>query len=151
MPLTNAERQKRHRSRLKAAASTGDGLTPEQIADRDAVMSEPLYPMPSARARLQMPRFMGWERYEWSAAPKALVEHFGMRTAWDGWQAEQAAMQVKMQDLHDGVQARAERIVAECGEAASEILRQGGAVALFRAYEADPTLGAKQKRRRAVT
>ncbi len=151
MPLTNAERQKRHRDRLKVAASTVVGLTAEQIADRDAVMSEPLYPVPSAHARLQMPRFMGWERYEWSAGPEALVDHFGMRAAWDGWQAEQAAMEARTQDLHDRVQARADGIVAACGETAGEILRQGGAVALFRAYEADPTLGVKQKRRRAVT
>ncbi len=151
MPLTNAERQKRHRDRLKVAASMVVGLTAEQTADRDAVMSEPLYPVPPAHARLQMPRFMGWERYEWSAAPKALVDHFGMRAAWDGWQAEQAAMEARTQDLHDRVQARADGIVAECGEVANEILRQGGAVALFRAYEADPTLGVRPKRRRAVT
>ena len=151
MPLTNAERQKRHRDRLKVAASTGVGLTSEQIADRDAVMSEPLYPVPSVHARLQMPRFMDWERYEWSAAPKALVDHFGMRAAWDGWQAEQAAMEAKMQDQHESARVRAVQIVAECGEVASEILRQGGAVALFRAYEADPTLGVRPKRRRAVT
>ena len=62
MPLTNAERQRRFRKRLRAGASAAVGLTPEQCADRDAVMAEPLYPVPPVDRRAQMPRQSRAER-----------------------------------------------------------------------------------------
>ena len=90
MPLSNTERQRRWRERRKAhAAQHGTcQLTPEQAADRAAVISEPLFPVPKGDARDQMPTFMGWNRYDWSAAPAPLVEHFGMGKAVAGWKAE---------------------------------------------------------------
>lgn len=73
-------------------------MTPQQIAARDAVMADPLYPVPNlgAPAREQMPRFMGWDRYEWSASPAELAEHFGMRSAWEGWRTEQDAVKAQL-------------------------------------------------------
>jgi hypothetical protein len=98
MALSNAERQRRHRNRLKQAARAGGSLTPQQIAARDAVMAESLYPVPElgTTAREQMPRFMGWDRYEWSTAPAELAEHFGMRAAWEVWRAEQEAVRAQL-------------------------------------------------------
>jgi len=98
MALSNAERQRRHRNRLKQAARAGGSLTPKQIAARDAVISDPLYPVPELGTLgfEQLPRFMGWERYEWSAAPAELAEHFGMRAAWEGWRAEQEAVKAEL-------------------------------------------------------
>ena len=73
-------------------------MTPKQIADREAVMADPLYPVPEfgTPAREQMPRFMGWDRYEWSTVPPELAEHFGMRAAWEGWRAEQEAVKAEL-------------------------------------------------------
>lgn len=100
MALTAAERQKRHRERTKAAlARAAAGLTPEQIADRDAVMADPLWPTPTSNSHPQLPTFMGWSRYDWSAAPEALIDHFGMRAAWEVWRAE-------AQDVSDDEAAR---------------------------------------------
>lgn len=147
MPLTNAERQRRFRTRLKAAASTATGLTREQVAARDAVMAEPLYPVPSQGARAHMVRFMGWERYEWSVAPEPLVDFFGMRSAWEGWKREMQALTKKQDTLFAHRSAEADRIVAECGEPALALLRTGGQSALFRAYRDDPTLRIKKRKR----
>ena len=90
MPLSNAERQRRWRERRKAHAAQHGlcQLTPEQAADRAAVISEPLFPVPKGNARDQLPTFMGWNRYDWLAAPAPLVEHFGMVEAVAGWKAE---------------------------------------------------------------
>ncbi len=151
MPLTNAERQRRFRKRLRAGASAAVGLTPEQCADRDAVMAEPLYPVPPVDRRAQMPRFMGWERYEWAAAPEPLIDHFGMRAAWEGWQAEKGAMKAQEDHVYAYREGEAGRIIAECGDAAIRILSEGGRLALFRAYESDPTLGMNTKTRKRVT
>jgi len=152
MALTNAERQKRHRERVKTALR-GDGakvLTAEQIADRDAVMADPIWPVPTGAAKDQMPRFLGWTRYEWSAAPEPMIDHFGMRDAWEGWQSERAEMQSRLNAINAASTTRAEAIVAEHGDRARVIIREGGQRALFRAYEADPTLGKKQRSRSAA-
>lgn len=154
MPLTNAERQKRHRERLKAAASRGAaGLTLEQIADRNAVMAEPIWPTPTGAAREQMPTFLGWNRYDWSEAPEAMIDHFGMREAWEGWTAEWVAMNAKQAEISERAlkrtAKRAAAIVEEMGDRAREILHAGGHSALIREYERDPTLG--KKRRNSVT
>lgn len=140
MALTNAERQKRHRERLRAAASAASGLTAEQRADRDAIMSEPLYPVPPSHARQQMPCFMGWERYDWSAAPEPLIDHFGKRAAWEGWRSEMDVMRIDQDSISARGKGLAERIIAECGDRAIEILARGGRSALLAAYDADPTL-----------
>jgi len=147
MALTNAERQKRHRERLRAAASAASGLTAEQRADRDAVMSEPLYPVPPPHARQQMPRFMGWERYDWSAAPEPLIDHFGMRAAWEGWRSEMDAIRSDQDRIFAHLEGLAGRIIAECGDRAIEILDRDGRSALIAAYDADPTLGVKRRKR----
>ena len=92
MALSNAERQKRHRERCKQLTREGVGhLTGEQIADRNAVMADPLYPVPAiGPMRDRLPTFMGWNRYDWSVAPEALIDHFEMRSAFEGWRAEHA-------------------------------------------------------------
>ncbi len=147
MPLTNAERQKRFRERLRAGATAASGLTAERCAARDAVMAEPLYPVPPVDRRAQMPRFKGWERYEWSEAPAPLIDHFGMRAAWEGWQAEKGAMKAHQDHVYAYGEGEAGRIIAECGDAAIQILSEGGRMALFRAYGAYPTLGRKKRNR----
>lgn len=179
MVLTNAERQRRFRERhgtLRAtrarpdnvrSAEPQDGaavLTAEQRAARDAVMSEPLYPVPSLRAPdpwgrvgidyeaiKNLPRFMGWERYEWSAAPMELIEYFGMQSARAGWDAENAAIKAESDRVHAERNAYVARIIDECGDAARKILARGGGNSeLTRAYEADPTLGVKPRKRKSV-
>lgn len=147
MALTNAERQARHRARMKAMPSAGSALTPEQIAERDAVAADPIYPVPPRDARAQMPRFMGWERYEWSEAPLPLIEFFGLRVAWEGWQAEKSEMDWKIAEISRAHEERAAKIIAECGDVARQIMNREGTRGLFRRYEADPTLGQKRKRR----
>jgi len=147
MALTNAERQKRHRERLRAAASAASGLTAEQRADRDAVMSEPLYPVPPPHARQQMPRFMGWERYDWSVAPEPLIDYFGMRAAWEGWRSEMDALRTDQDRISARLEGMAGRIIAECGDHAIKILAERGRSALIAAYRADPTLGVKRRKR----
>lgn len=90
MVLSNAERQQRFRDRQKQTAQPGKRLTPEQIAERSSVVTDPLYPIPPVGEEL--PRFMGWTRYEWSEAPVELVDYFDLREAWDSWQAEKEGM-----------------------------------------------------------
>lgn len=112
MPLSNAERQKRYRERRRSNPPSAVALAPEQRADRDAVMSEPIWPVPERSAQDQMPTFMGWSRYDWSAAPMPLIEFFGMREARDGWDAERRAMDDDMARLsraRDGMAARIAR------------------------------------------
>ena len=148
MPLTNAERQKRFRERRRSDPPGVAALSAEERAARDAVMSEPIWPTPTGAARDQMPTFMEWNRYDWSAAPMALINFFGMRAAREGWDAESVAMQAAMDKASKAREGEAERIIAECGPIAREIMREGGRMRLFREYQADPTLG--QKRRKAL-
>ena len=68
---------------MKAHAQDGAVLTPEQIADRDAVMAD--HPPPEGK---RMPTFMGWSRSDWTYAPDPLVDYFGMRAAVDVWRRE---------------------------------------------------------------
>ncbi len=88
MPLSNAERRRRFLARRKATGAVIT-LTPQQIADRAAVASEAIYPVPR---HIDIPRFLGWSRYDWSATPEALVELVGLHDAWRAWQAERVAM-----------------------------------------------------------
>ena len=152
MGLSNAERQRLYRERLKARAagiSLGACLTPEQLADRKAVASEPLYPVPQDKS--QIPTFMGWNHHEWAVAPDALVEHFGLVEAVAGWREEKAELQRQLDEQNRWFEARANAIIEECGERAREIMRgQGGIFGLISAYEKDPTLG-RQPRRKCVT
>ena len=146
MPLTNAERQKRFRERRRADPPGVAALTAEQRADRNAMMSEPLWPVPTGSARDQMPTFMGWNRYDWSVAPAPMTDFFGLRKARDGWDGERDAMQSRMDQISRERQHKADRIVAECGDVARRIMQEGGILRLFQEYEADPTLGRKQRR-----
>ncbi len=96
-----------------------------------------------------MPQFLRWTRYEWSVAPEPLIDHFGMREALEGWKAESAEMQRQLDVISAARTAEADAIVAEHGDRARALLRSGGQVALFRAYETDPTLGKKRQNRTA--
>lgn len=151
MVLSNAERQARYRAHRKAMTISGCGLTPEQIADRDAVMAEPIWPVPKGAQRDQMPRFLGWSRYEWSEAPLPLIEFLGMQPAWEGWRAEKVAMEKAMHETGARLEERANAICAEVGDAAREIRSKHGSIGLISRYEADSTLGQKQRRKRRVT
>ncbi len=152
MALSDADRQRRHRERTKQrlvglAEGYGPNLTPEQVSDRNAVASEPLWPMPQDMARDQMPRFLGWTRYEWSVAPAALVGFFSLNGAWHGWKAEEAEMRRKCMEASARWSEYVARIRAETGRTGEAIRIAKGAPALVRAYEADPTLGGKVKRK----
>ncbi len=116
-------------------------LSIEQIEQRDAVMAEPIWPPIPKERGVKAPKFMGWTAHQWSLAPTELIEHFGMQTAWEAWQAERAAMGDHIERLMQEEIRRKERIVAECGDRARAILCERGLHALFAAYEADPTLG----------
>jgi hypothetical protein len=162
LSLSNAERQKRHRERLKAALARsaipeGSCLTPEQIADRDAVMAEPLYPVPPRDRQNQIPTFMGWNRYEWSAAPEALINHFGMRTAWESWRAEKDEMQAQVSAGHARSVAHFEAVLAGLTPAArerAEDMMKGGSRGIFYVLDEiakDPALGTGRKRKARVT
>jgi len=62
-------------------------------------MADPLYPVPPMGPRRdQIPTFMGWNRYEWSEAPEALIDHFGMRSAFRAWRAEKEKLQARMRE-----------------------------------------------------
>jgi ParB family chromosome partitioning protein len=75
------------RERAEAPRSNG------KMTDRAAVAAEPLWPVPQLADRSEMPRFLGWTRYEWAAAPRELIEHVGLVDAWERWKAEEADMQ----------------------------------------------------------
>lgn len=90
---------------------------------------------------------MGWERYDWSAAPEPLIDHFGKRAAWEGWRSEMDAMRIDQDPISARGEGLAGRIIAECGDRAIEILARGGRSALLAAYDADPTLGVKRRKR----
>ena len=72
--------------RAKSQGLAGVVLTPEQVADRDAVMAD--HQMSEGPARGLIPTFMGWNRSNWTNAPDAIVDHFGMREAVDVWRRE---------------------------------------------------------------
>ena len=150
MALSNAERQKLFRDRRRSA-TPHSGLTPEQISDRDAVMSEPIYPVPPEHLRGQMPRFLGWERYEWAMAPEAMIDFFGMRSAWEGWTAELKSVD-RDRSWIETDRVEGQRILAEVGPAAQKVLNDGGGWrALIAAYRQDPSLGTRRKRQKLVT
>ena len=79
MPLSNADRQRRFCERHPLHAPGAVALTPEQRADRDAVVSEPIWPVPAGTARDQMPTFMGRSRYDRSVAPEPPIDVSGVR------------------------------------------------------------------------
>ena len=93
-----------------------------------------------------MPTFMCRSRYDWSAAPMPLIEFFGMRVARDGWDAERRAMDTEMTRISNENSSKADRIVAECGPVAREIMQEGGTSRLFAMDAADPTLGLKLRK-----
>ena len=134
MVLSNAERQRRFRERQKHRVDSVGGLTAEQIFDRDAVAADPIWPVP--RDRSQIPRFLGWSRYDWSVAPRELVEHVGLVDAWEGWKAETEAMEAEQRRINEATRARAAEIIAECGDKAKEVAAQYGLNRMFRDYEA---------------
>ena len=105
-------------------------------------------PVPQGAAQDQVPTFMGWSRYDWSAAPATLIDFFGMRVARDGWDAERLALDEDMSRMSRERSLEADRIIAECGPIARKIMQAGGTMRLFREYQADPMLG--QKRRKAL-
>lgn len=123
---------------------SGANLTPEQIADRDAVMADPIYPVPEGPARDQMPNFMGWNRYEWSAAPEPLIDYFEMREAFDGWRGEFEALERDMDRLRQAHNAEVDRITAEHGEDTVRKVMglpgERGTFHLLEEYRKDPTL-----------
>lgn len=151
-PAVAPERILERRQRRPAASATpgAAALTAEQTEDRDAVIADPIYPVPALDQRDQMPRFMGWDRYEWAAVPEQLADYFGMRSAWEGWQDEREAIAAEGRDNDAAMRARAARIIAECGTAAERFMEsnRGGLMALFSAYEKDPTLGGKSQKGR---
>ena len=110
MALSNAERQRRFRERLKARACAVDqrcdpdelhslrervalleaelarggvGLSPADLKDRDMIQHDPMFPFPEDRATL--PRFLGWDRLDWAMAPDPIVAHFGLSEAVWWW------------------------------------------------------------------
>jgi len=151
-PAVAPERVLERRPRRPAAPvkSGAAVLTAEQAEDRDAVMADPIYPVPASDQRDQVPRFMGWDRYEWSVVPEQLADYFGMRPAWEGWQHEREVIAAKGRDDNAAMSARAARIIAECGTAAERFMEsnRGGLMALFSAHEKDPTLGSKSQKGR---
>ena len=139
------------RSSKPRPPSAAGGLTPEQDADRRAVMAEPIYPVPEGAAADQMPTFMGWHRYDWSVAPRELVEFFDMQDAYDGWAAEKQAIEDQMDELRREHNAEVDAIVAEHGQEVCERAKCGaGTLRLVREYRKDPTLAKfKTGRRRS--
>jgi hypothetical protein len=93
MALSNAERQARHRQRVRermpeqTEAGSGTGLTPEQIADRGAVIACTALPL-SAGDRTRLPRFLGLDRDEWTRQPEQIAQIVGLGEAWTRWQDE---------------------------------------------------------------
>ena len=45
-------------------------------------------------------KFATGPRYDWSAAPAPLVEHFGMGKAVAGWKAEMEALEARGREAH---------------------------------------------------
>jgi hypothetical protein len=72
--------------KVKSQGLAGVVLTPEQIAERYAVMAD--HSVSEDGARGPMPTFMGWNRSNWTNAPDPIVDHFGMRQAVDVWRRE---------------------------------------------------------------
>jgi len=157
MALSNAERQRRHRERVKAklAAPGVHGaagcLSAEQTADRDAVMDGPIYPVPKDTS--QLPTFMGWNRYDWSYAPEALIDHFGMRSAFEGWQEEKRLLAEESDAIRQRHQAIVQEIEAEHGKEICERAKEGcGTLRLLDNYRKDRSLAAfRGKKGRRVT
>ena len=57
-------------------------------------------------------------------------------------------MKARGDRAHEALGVYVDEIVAECGEPARKILAQGrGWISLINAYEKDPTLGVKPKRK----
>jgi hypothetical protein len=125
-------------------------LTPEQISDRAAVAAEPIWPVPPECERSQIPQFLGWTRYEWSTAPRELIEHVGLVDAWEGWNAEEADMQDQLRRNYAAQKQRVQEIIAECGDHIRDAYCQRGTDALIRDYEAGllkpQNAGRKRKR-----
>lgn len=75
MSLSNAERQKRHRERLKARAALA--VIPEAPANFTDVLD--LKDCDGAE-------FLGWNRHEWMMeAPDPIIDMCGLRNAVDRW------------------------------------------------------------------
>ena len=113
MTLSNAERQRRYRERLKARARSADRqsdpselemlraqvaaleaelargsvqLSASDLQDRWRILLDAMFPFPEDRSGL--PRFMGWDRLDWALAPDPIVAHFGMAEAVECWREE---------------------------------------------------------------
>lgn len=147
MALSNADRQRRFRERAKKRMA--GGLTAEQISDRDAVASEPIWPVPNKKYQSQVPCFLGWNRYDWSAAPRELAEHVGLLDAWEGWKAEHEDMQAQMKRTSEIANQKVEAIRAECGDQVMQAYLNRGSYKLISDYEAglltSPTTDRKRK------
>ncbi|MEP9348568.1 hypothetical protein [Xanthobacter sp. KR7-225] len=74
MALSNAERQKRHRERLKARASSS--TIPEPRSSFTGV-DDPL--------EADSEEFLGMDRHEWAVAPEPLIDLCGLREAVNRW------------------------------------------------------------------
>jgi hypothetical protein len=110
MALSNAERQRRYRKRLKAQAQLADRqcdpnelqelrdrvatleaelargglkLSASDLADREALEADFMFPFPEDRSTL--PRFMGWDRLDWARAPDPIVRYFGLMETVTAW------------------------------------------------------------------
>ena len=139
MALTNAERQARHRERLKSAAALSGELTPQQVEDRRATMTRSLFPITAAAGGNAGSHFMGLGPNQWRKAPDELVDFFGMREACDKWNAEWQEHLRRVEEARK----RADEIIASIGARAKKIAREHGNTALCRAYNIDPNLGSE--------
>ena len=112
MALSNAERQRRFRERLKARACAVDqrcdpdelhslrervalleaelargglGLSAADLKDRHTIQLDAMFPFPEDRSTLL--RFMGWDQVDWAMAPDPIVAHFGLTEDVWWWRA----------------------------------------------------------------
>ncbi len=96
MVVSNAERQRRHRERLRVRLAETEqrgqvardvtcGLSAGQQAARDLVVAGKLYPLPKNQTA---PLFLGWNRFEWTHAPDEVVKLCGMMPAVRKWRGE---------------------------------------------------------------
>jgi hypothetical protein len=133
MTLTNADRQRLHRERVKVRLQDDPGevsrlsgelaalrtavralqkpsaellpLTEQQLQDRADMVADLL----SSRAwwrksRKEPPRFLGWTRDQWTFAPEELLRHFGLQDA------VKSGLNLMQRDLHENLESRGRRL-----------------------------------------